>query len=117
MPTATRSSLSDHGDDLDAGVKQKIEDALTKVDEAIKGDDKEAIDKAVNELQQAGAELYQKSRPRRPRLKAVVRQKADRAERSVPRPQPMMLSTPNTLKSMTTRSSLVCRQTITKLWV
>jgi len=58
---ATRSSLSDHGDDLDAGVKQKIEDALTKVDEAIKGDDKEAIDKAVNELQQAGAELYQKA--------------------------------------------------------
>ena len=58
---ATRTSLSEHGDDLDAGVKQKIEDALAKVDEAIKGDDKEAIDQAVNELQQAGAELYQKA--------------------------------------------------------
>jgi len=56
---ATRTSLSEHGDDLDAGVKQKIEDALAKVDEAIKGDDKAAIDVAVNELQQAGAELYQ----------------------------------------------------------
>ncbi len=58
---ATRTSLSEHGDDLDAGVKQKVEDALAKVDEAIKGDDKEAIDQAVNELHQAGAELYQKA--------------------------------------------------------
>jgi len=58
---ATRSSLNDHADDLDAEVKQKIEDALAKVDEAIKGDDKEAIDTAVNELQQAGTELYQKA--------------------------------------------------------
>jgi molecular chaperone DnaK len=58
---ATRTSLNDHGDDLDAEVRQKIEDALGKVDEAIKGDDKAAIDTAVNELQQAGAELYQKA--------------------------------------------------------
>ncbi len=58
---ATRTSLSDHGDDLDAGVKQKIEDALASVDAAIKGDDKAAIDAAVSELQQAGAELYQKA--------------------------------------------------------
>jgi molecular chaperone DnaK len=58
---ATRTSLKEHGDDVDAAVRQKIEDALNSVDEAIKGDDKEAIDKAVNELQQAGAELYQKA--------------------------------------------------------
>jgi molecular chaperone DnaK len=58
---ATRTSLKEHGEGLDADVKQKIEDALAKVDEAIKGDDKEAIDAAVNELQQAGAELYQKA--------------------------------------------------------
>ncbi|MEE4331724.1 MAG: molecular chaperone DnaK, partial [Wenzhouxiangella sp.] len=58
---ATRTSLAEHGDDIDAGVKQKVEDALAKVDEAIKGDDKEAIDTAVNELQQAGTELYQKA--------------------------------------------------------
>ncbi len=58
---ATRTSLKEHGDDIDAGVKQKVEDALAKVDEAIKGDDKDAIDAAVNELQQAGAELYQKA--------------------------------------------------------
>jgi molecular chaperone DnaK len=55
---ATRTSLKEHGDQLDDSIKQKIEEALNKVDEAIKGDDKEAIDNAVNELQQAGAELY-----------------------------------------------------------
>ncbi|TVQ39202.1 MAG: molecular chaperone DnaK [Wenzhouxiangella sp.] len=58
---STRTSLKEHGDNLDAAVKQRIEDALGKVDEAIKGDSKEAIDAAVNELQQAGAELYQKA--------------------------------------------------------
>jgi len=55
---ATRSSLKEHGDHLDDAIKERIETALKKVDEAIKGDDKEAIDSAVNELQQAGAELY-----------------------------------------------------------
>lgn len=55
---STRASLKEHGDNLDAGIRQKIEDALNKVDEAVKGDDKDAIDAAVNELQQAGAELY-----------------------------------------------------------
>ena len=58
---ATRTSLSENSEDLDAEVKQKIEDALAKVDEVMKGDDKEAIDAAVNELQQAGTELYQKA--------------------------------------------------------
>src|SRR5690625_4913358 len=54
---STRASLKEHGDNLDAGIRQKIEDALNKVDEAVKGDDKDAIDSAVNELQQDGAEL------------------------------------------------------------
>ncbi len=58
---ATRSSLNEHGEGLDAGLRQRIEDALAKVDEAIKGDDKAAIDAAVNELQQAGAELYSRA--------------------------------------------------------
>jgi len=58
---ATRTSLTENADDLDPEVKQKIEDALAKVDEVIKGDDKAAIDAAVNELQQAGTELYQKA--------------------------------------------------------
>ncbi len=58
---ATRTSLKENAEAIDDGTRQKIEDALAKVDEAIKGDDKAAIDTAVNELQQAGAELYQKA--------------------------------------------------------
>ncbi|NEZ04147.1 molecular chaperone DnaK [Wenzhouxiangella sp. XN201] len=55
---ATRTSLKENGENLDEGTKKQIEDALAKVDEAMKGDDKDAIESAVNELQQAGAELY-----------------------------------------------------------
>ena len=55
---ATRTSLNEHGGALDQTVKSQIEAALAKVEEAMKGDDKDAIDNAVNELQQAGAELY-----------------------------------------------------------
>ena len=58
---ATRTTLKEHGEGLDAAVRQKVEDALAKLDEAIKGDSKDAIDTAVNELQEAGAELYQKA--------------------------------------------------------
>jgi molecular chaperone DnaK len=55
---ATRTSLEEHGEQIDDSVKQQINDALAKVDEAVKGDDKEAIESAVGELQQAGSELY-----------------------------------------------------------
>jgi len=55
---ATRTSLEEHGDQIDDSVKQQIESALAKVDEAMKGDDKDAIESAVSELQQAGSELY-----------------------------------------------------------
>ncbi len=58
---ATRTSLTENAEAIDDATRQKIEDALAKVDEAIKGDDKAAIESAVNELQQAGAELYQKA--------------------------------------------------------
>jgi molecular chaperone DnaK len=56
---STRSMLSEQGEQLDDAAKQPIEDALTKVEEAIKGDDKDAIDSAVNDLQQAATALYQ----------------------------------------------------------
>jgi len=54
----TRTTLAENGEKLDADARQKIEDALGKVDEAIKGDDVDAIETAVNELQQAGQALY-----------------------------------------------------------
>ena len=58
---ATRASLTEHGDAVDEATKTQIEQALSKVDEAIKGDDKEAIEAATNELQQAATVLYQKA--------------------------------------------------------
>ena len=58
---ATRSMLSEHGEQLGGDDKQKVEDALAKVDEAVKGDDKEAIESAVSELQQASTVLYQQA--------------------------------------------------------
>ena len=58
---ATRTSLKDHSEAIDDETRKNIEDALGKVDEAIKGDDKAAIEAAVSELQQAGAELYRKA--------------------------------------------------------
>ncbi len=57
---STRSMLGEHGDKLDDDGRSRIETALGKVEEAVKGDDKAAIDSAVDELQQAGAALYQK---------------------------------------------------------
>ncbi len=56
---STRSMLSEQGEQLGDDAKKPIEDALGKVEEAIKGDDKDAIESAVNELQQAATALYQ----------------------------------------------------------
>ncbi len=58
---ATRTSLKENAEAIDEDTRKQIEDALAKVDEAIKGDDKAAIDAAVEQLQQAGAELYRKA--------------------------------------------------------
>ena len=58
---ATRTSLKENAEAVDEDTRKQIEDALAKVDEAIKGDDKAAIDAAVEQLQQAGAELYRKA--------------------------------------------------------
>jgi len=56
---STRSMLNENADKLDEAAKKTLEDALGKVDEVIKGDDKDAIETAVNELQQAATALYQ----------------------------------------------------------
>ena len=56
---STRSMLDEHKDTVDDATKKSVEDAIAKVEEAIKGDDKEAIETASNELQQASTALYQ----------------------------------------------------------
>mgnify|MGYP005841608189 CR=1 FL=1 len=56
---STRSMLKEQEDKIDEAARKPIEDAIEKVEETIKGDDKDAIDTAVNELQEASTALYQ----------------------------------------------------------
>jgi len=56
---STRSMLKEQEGSLDEATRKPVEDALEKVEEAAKGDDKDAIESAVNELQQASTALYQ----------------------------------------------------------
>ena len=56
---STRSMLKEQEDKIDESTRKPVEAAIEKVEEAIKGDDKDAIDSAVNELQQASTALYQ----------------------------------------------------------
>ncbi len=57
--------LKELGDKLDGATKKKIEDAIAKVREALKGDDVEAIKSAQDELnaafQEVSAELYKQA--------------------------------------------------------
>ena len=54
---STRKSLSDVGDALEEEERKKIEEALTKAEEACKGEDKEAIENTVRELAEVSAPL------------------------------------------------------------
>ena len=58
---STRTLLNEQGEGVDAALKQRVEDAIAKVEEAIKGDDKAAIESAVNDLQQVSSELMQQA--------------------------------------------------------
>ncbi|MEM7054100.1 MAG: molecular chaperone DnaK [Pseudomonadota bacterium] len=60
---STRTLLNEQGEGVDEVLKQRVEDAIAKVEESIKGDDKDAIDSAVNELQQVSTELMQQAAP------------------------------------------------------
>ena len=57
---SVRKSLSEHGDKLDAAEKTSIESALKEAEEAIKGDDKDVIDKKVELLMTASQKLGEK---------------------------------------------------------
>ncbi len=60
MVHSVKKSLSEHGDKLDAGEKEKIEAALKDAEEAIKGDDKAAIDARTEALMSASQKLGEK---------------------------------------------------------
>jgi molecular chaperone DnaK len=55
-----RKALAEHGDKLDAGEKEKIEVAIKDVDEALKGDDKDAIESKTAALMTASQKLGEK---------------------------------------------------------
>ncbi|CAM5211385.1 Chaperone protein DnaK OS=Castellaniella defragrans (strain DSM / CCUG 39792 / 65Phen) OX=1437824 GN=dnaK PE=2 SV=1 [Castellaniella denitrificans] len=57
---ATRKSLAEYGDKLEAAEKEAIESAIKDLEEAIKGDDKAAIDAKVEALSTASQKLGEK---------------------------------------------------------
>jgi molecular chaperone DnaK len=57
---SVKKSLAEHGDKLDAGEKEKIEAALKDVEQALKSEDKAAIDEKTNVLMTASQKLGEK---------------------------------------------------------
>ncbi|MEJ3959755.1 molecular chaperone DnaK [Brachymonas sp. G13] len=60
MAHSVKKSMTEYGDKLDAGEKDKIESAIKDLEEAIKGDDKEAIESKTNALMEASQKLGEK---------------------------------------------------------
>jgi len=60
MLHSVKKSLGEHGDKLDAGEKEAIETALKDVEEALKGEDKEAIEAKTEALMSASQKLGEK---------------------------------------------------------
>ena len=52
-----KKSLTEHGDKLDAGEKEKIEAAVKEVEEALTGEDKALIDAKTESLMTAAQKL------------------------------------------------------------
>ncbi|WP_395687023.1 molecular chaperone DnaK [Caenimonas koreensis] len=60
MVHSVKKSLGEYGDKIDASEKEKIETALKEVEEALKGDDKEAIESKTNALMSVSQKLGEK---------------------------------------------------------
>ncbi|HMB60822.1 MAG TPA: Hsp70 family protein, partial [Xanthomonadales bacterium] len=58
---ATRSSMKELGDKIDAEETQKVEAAIAAVEEAMKGDNKEEIESAVAKLSEAAQVIHQQA--------------------------------------------------------
>jgi molecular chaperone DnaK len=56
----TKKALTEHGASLDAGEKEKIEGAVKDLEEALKGDDKGAIESKTQALMTASQKLGEK---------------------------------------------------------
>jgi molecular chaperone DnaK len=60
MVHSVKKALADHGDKIDADEKAKIEAAIKDAEEAMKGNDKEAIEAKTQALGQASQKLGEK---------------------------------------------------------
>ena len=60
MVHSVRKTLGEHGDKLEAGEKEKIEAAIKDLEEALKGEDKAAIDAKTEALMSASQKLGEK---------------------------------------------------------
>ena len=60
MVSSVKKSLTEYGDKIDAAEKAAIEAAIKAVEEAVKGDDKEAIEAKTNELMTVSQKLGEK---------------------------------------------------------
>jgi len=61
MVHATRSSLEELGEKIGNEERASIEDAISRVEKAMDGDDKEAIESAVQKLTEAAQVIYQQA--------------------------------------------------------
>ena len=57
---ATKKTLAEAGDKVDEEERQKVQEAIDALDEALKGDDSDAIEAKINALSEASAGLAQK---------------------------------------------------------
>jgi len=53
----TRKSLEEHGEKVEPETRSNIESAISAVENAVKGDDKDAIERTLSELEKSAAEL------------------------------------------------------------
>ncbi|MEK0417883.1 MAG: chaperone protein DnaK, partial [Pseudomonadota bacterium] len=60
MLHSVKKSVAEHGDKLEAGEKEKVESALKELEEALKGDDKAAIESKTEALMTASQKLGEK---------------------------------------------------------
>jgi len=60
MVHSVKKSLTEHGDKLDAGEKEKIEAAIKEVEEVLKSDNKDEIEAKTNALMEASHKLAEK---------------------------------------------------------
>jgi molecular chaperone DnaK len=60
MVHSVKKSLTEYGDKLDAGEKEKIETAIKDMEEALKGEDEAAIDAKNTALMEASQKLGEK---------------------------------------------------------